>query len=202
MTRPIDEDRLARYQDLERARPWRFSWEWGAGSVRTNNVRTKPDGTTLDFAFVKEANPTTTATLAIERSFGKIGRHEVALMANPFQIREIDEAPYDIIFAGRLFPQGTTAVTITSLYDWSARYRYALLNRDRFKIRLGGGASYQETELGIDLSSTIEDDLDYTYAREQRLVPYAQLQFDVWLTRDLQLLLSFDSWDTDRTKSG
>ena len=123
MTRPIDEDRLARYEDLERARPWRFSWEWGAGSVRTNNVRTKPDGTPLDFAFVKEANPTTTAALRIERDFGDGSRHEVAATANPFAIREIDEAPYDIVFAGRLFAEGTSVVTNTQLYDWTARYR-------------------------------------------------------------------------------
>lgn len=164
--------------------------------MRTNNVRTKPDGTRLDFAFVKEANPTTTAALRIERDFGKGSRHEAALTANPFAIREIDEAPHDIVFADRLFPEGTSVVTNTQLYDWSARYRYAVLNHDRFKIRLGGGASYQQTELGLALSDTLEDDLDYTYARDQRLVPYVHLQVDFWLIRDFQLLVDLDSWDT------
>ncbi len=126
-----------------------FAWEIGASHVRRNDVvAPNPGGTPIDFRFDQENDPTVTAGVALGWAPPSM-RYTVYAAFSPFEVREVVEFAEDTPFAEGLIPEGTTVQSRYQAFDYRLGAAYAVVNKPRFRLALGGSVTVFDTEVGF-----------------------------------------------------
>lgn len=142
-----------------------FLWEIGGADVAKNRVvAPNPGGTPIDFQFNEENDPTTTAFIALYWSNPR-AQYDVYGVFAPFEIREVVELEQDLVFGGATVPAGTVVQTRYLAYDYRAGFGWAVVNRPRFRLLLGGSAAVFSTEVGMVEEEGIDLSRSSTFIR-------------------------------------
>ena len=173
---------------VDRQRQLRFEFEFCGAWVRVNDVTAPADGTTIDWHFNEESNPTTTSAAGINWYPKGSKRHELLLRLSPFEVRDIGVFEEDTEFAGETFPAGEPLRSRYIFYEWRTRYRYNFFPDSRFVFKLGAAASLQDVLVdligGEDPESTEDPEL-FAEVEEIAVVPLAHIhlgyEFGGWL---------------------
>lgn len=180
---------------VDRPRHFRFEFEFGGAFVRLNDVTAPADGTTIDWRFNEDSNPTTTSAVGINWYPKGSRRHELLLRLSPFEVRDNGVADEEIEFAGETFPAGVPLRSRYIFYEWRARYRYNFFPDSRFVFKLGAAASLQDILVdligGEDPESTEDPEL-FTEVEDIALLTLAHIHLGYEFGRRLELFAEAD----------
>lgn len=129
-----------------------FLWEIGLADVTRNlAISPNPGGSSIDWRFDQDSNPTTSALVSVGWQLSAESRHGVYLAFAPFEVRESFDVLDDLDFSGEVIVAGSTARSRYVANDYRVGYGYTLLDSKRFNLTLG--ASLAVFDSVLELSS-------------------------------------------------
>lgn len=159
---------------------FRYGWEFGPTRI-SENVVTELDNP-IDFRFDGLNDPLYSARFALDWCPAS-PRHEIDFSFDPFEIRDFGSFDEDTDFAGVTLPAGQDLRTRHLAYDLTARYRYRLLPKRHFDLRVGGGAAVLYTLAGLAPTPRRESvgHLDFVEINDVDVLPIAHLRLGLEL---------------------
>jgi len=167
--------------DTEKLPSHFFLWEIGGSDVTRNRaIAPNPGGSSIDWRFDQENNPTATAFVSVGWALSRGSRHGVYLAFAPFEIRESFDFQNDIEFAGEEFSAGSSARSRYVANDYRAGYGYTLLNSNRYGLTLTSSLAVFDTVLELT-SGDITAKTGATIVRPTVGVRFEAAPADRWL---------------------
>lgn len=166
-----------------------FLWEIGAADVTRNRaISPNPGGSSIDWRFDHDNNPTTTAFVSVGWALSPQSRHGVYLAFAPFEVREASDIPNDIDFAGEVFSSGSFVRSRYVANDYRIGYGYTLLDTNRLEITLGGSLAVFDSVLEL-ASNDAKSKINTTYVRPTVAARIEFAPADRWL-----LYAAYNTW--------
>jgi membrane-associated phospholipid phosphatase len=147
---PYESDRRARWADLERDRLWRYEWEMTLSDVPQNQLQA-PSGSGDVFTnpLLASDEPWATAHIGLEYKFAN--RNYAMGIFSPWEIRSYGEFTAPTTIGGVTLPANQQLRSRHLNYHFLTRYRYQLVDTERFDALVGAGvtAMYTKSEIFV-----------------------------------------------------
>ena len=192
-------ERLPPPEDGRKAR-YRYTLEWGPVSQDTNLFRSPADsGFLIDLA-TAETEFDFTSRVTFDYSIAD--RHEVSAYLAPMELIEFDASSVltePAEFAGTVFNPvpGADFEARYNFIEGRAVYRYLVYETDKSSVRLGAGASYQQSLLGVTQffgPSSEQTVIDSATADLKQVKAIASVRTEHLLTRRLAIEFQADGF--------
>ncbi|WP_170347609.1 phosphatase PAP2 family protein [Ruegeria atlantica] len=173
------------FSEVKQFQPkYRFSFSFGTSSLDKNSVQApRGTGSQLNLeTFDRFSNPTTSSAASFE--YFMSNRHEFYATLNPLEVRDEGLFSSPVSFGGVSYPANETVTMDYVLNELRGGYLYNFIPDGRFDLKLGAGASVQNTYVRLSTGS-IDQEVEST-----DFAPYASLVASYDLSQKLQLQFS------------
>ncbi len=176
---PYEPERLERWRDLERERPFRYEWELTLNDV-DNNLVQAPLGTgdTFQSPLDRNANePWANSRATLE--YRVDDDTSIHGMFSPWEIRSFGRFTQPTEFAGVLFPADEDLRVAHLMWTFGAQYRKALVANERLVTHWGLGVAGQYTEEEVFVVDPAQPEQRGLAARTDASALYGVVHCDV-----------------------
>ncbi len=147
---PYQSERRARWADLERDRLWRYEWEMTLSDIPQNQLQA-PNGSGDVFTnpLLSSDEPWAAAHIGLERKIANC--HYVMGIFSPWEIRSYGEFTTPTSIGGVILPANEQLRSRHLNFHFLTRYRYQLVDTERFAALVGAGltAMYTKSEIFV-----------------------------------------------------
>ena len=146
-----DDERSKQPKNWDFVPSWRFRWEFGVTWEERNLIQApQGTGTPWNHADFETFNsPVMSALVSIETYLGKQNRHEIIFLFFPYERRDAGSFSRPTNVAGVVFPANTPVSTTYVQYEIRLRWRYELLPKSNWNLKVGAGFSIQDTFIEV-----------------------------------------------------
>ena len=164
---------------------WRFEYEVGALWQTSNEFRApKQGGTQLDFAeFDSISNPSIVNRASFEYF---AGRHELMGRIAPGEIQDFATFTSPVRFGDKIFAPGVETRTRYLAYDYRLRYRYELVGRGPWHVKIGATASL------VDFTAELDDGQQRESINDVSFLPLVHAHAGYDISRRWRVFLEAD----------
>lgn len=173
---------------------FRVVFEFGPLTQSTNLVQApNGQGDVVDLADLEIGQTTSTARLLYEYFPRFSDRQDFSLYFSPLGITDFGNPTEAFEFAGVDFDPALSPDFNTNYrwFDLRARWRYAVIDRERVKLTLGAGVQYTDTE--VEIEQTVDGMIARSaYIGESAIFPIAHVGMSIGLAPRWSLHLGID----------
>jgi len=143
---PYDAERLARWQDPDRERPFRYEWEMTLNTVDRNVVQSPAGSGDVFVSPLDTAANEPWANSHVAFEYRADAHQSWHGMFTPWEIRSFGRFTQPTVFAGTTFPADQDLRVAHLVWNYGVQYRRVLLENGTLRLRGGGGVSGQYAE--------------------------------------------------------